>query len=508
MHKGDADDLPEKLKSESLAGILKQIALSKSISIQDGIALAKLIDGGPMPADASGAILSAIQNKVDLCSADAQQTHGRQIHPSLEHYQSVTDWAWYGQKDMDHDRKLSIMAKRMVSLFLVNPSEPTIASAVAIALHHDGPLNPAYLLTKVRRMKAFLQAMTKDMTRCDAPANYPSDVEKFKEEHSTIYTLAFQNDPVMQCPIDAVTMQFLKQTTPCRKTKAGCSDMIAQHCKPNNRSSVGIIQNTFGRQPSHVELPGFRLCIQQPVFAGHSPLALPPPPVEQYGIREVPNQLALRADDGPPGPKPTQTLESQSPAHASVPEKALASQSPADSPASQGLVADKPKPAESTVAMTTKVSDMVAQWQAKAKEAKLTAEGSRGAGDDAGEDVNKETAGAAAKAIRKRPSAATPKPPTKKHCMGVKLKPEAKKSETKAFDDLKFMKKSGDSKGNSRPRYYGSVTIYCDKIGKQWRVKPGPGERVEKKFIWGPDEASRRKSWKNLVSHVKGLKQH
>ena len=80
MHKGDADDLPEKLKSESLAGILKQIALSKSISIQDGIALAKLIDGGPMPADASGAILSAIQNKVDLCSADAQQTHGRQIH--------------------------------------------------------------------------------------------------------------------------------------------------------------------------------------------------------------------------------------------------------------------------------------------------------------------------------------------------------------------------------------------------------------------------------------------
>ena len=357
-------------------------------------------------------------------------------------------------------------------------------------------------------MKAFLQAMTKDMTRCDAPASYPSDVEKFKEEHSTIYTLAFQNDPVMQCPIDAVTMQFLKQTTPCRKTRSGCSDMIAQHCKPNSRSSVGIIQNTFGRQPSHVELPGFRWCIQQLVFAGHSPLALPPPPVEQYGIREVPNQLALRADDGPPGPKPTQTLESQSPAHASVPEKALASQSPADSPASQGLVADKPKPAESTVAMTTKVSDMVAQWQAKAKEAKLTAEGSRGAGDDAGEDVNKETAGAAAKGIRKRPSAATPKPPTKKHCMGVKLKPEAKKSETKAFDDLKFMKKSGDSKGNSRLRYYGSVTIYCDKIGKQWRVKPGPGERVEKKFIWGPDEASRRKSWKNLVSHVKGLKQH
>ena len=73
---------------------------------------------------------------------------------------------------------------------------------------------------------------------------------------------------------------------------------------------------------------------------------------------------------------------------------------------------------------------------------------------------------------------------------------------------MKFMKKSGDSKGNSRLRYYGSVTIYCDKIGKQWRVKPGPGERVEKTFIWGPDEASRRKSWKNLVSHVKGLKQH
>ena len=194
-----------------------------------------------MPADASGAILSAIQDKVDLCSADAQQTHGRQIHQSVEHYQSVTDWACYGQKDMDHDRKLSIMAKRMVSLFLVNPSEPTIASAVAIALHHDGPLNPAYLLTKVSRMKTFLQAMTKDMTCCDAPANYPSDVEKFKEEHSTIYTLAFQNDPVMQCPIDAVTMQFFKQITPCRKTRSGCSDMIAQHC---NQIAVAVLASS------------------------------------------------------------------------------------------------------------------------------------------------------------------------------------------------------------------------------------------------------------------------
>jgi hypothetical protein len=64
------------------------------------------------------------------------------------------------------------------------------------------------------------------------------------------------------------------------------------------------------------------------------------------------------------------------------------------------------------------------------------------------------------------------------------------------FDALTY--KNADSK----PRYYGSVTIYSDMRGaRQWRVKPAPGRRDECKFPRTPS------GWKAVIKHVKSLKQ-
>ena len=57
------------------------------------------------------------------------------------------------------------------------------------------------------------------------------------------------------------------------------------------------------------------------------------------------------------------------------------------------------------------------------------------------------------------------------------------------------------------PRYYGSVTVYTDTKNNLWRVKPRPGVRVEKKFVWKSDGAENRDQWANLVAYVKSSPQ-
>ena len=63
------------------------------------------------------------------------------------------------------------------------------------------------------------------------------------------------------------------------------------------------------------------------------------------------------------------------------------------------------------------------------------------------------------------------------------------------FDALTYKKEC------SKPRYYGSVTIYSDMRGQQWRVKPAPARRDERKFPRTPS------GWKAVIKHVKSLKQ-
>ena len=85
-------------------------------------------------------------------------------------------------------------------------------------------------------------------------------------------------------------------------------------------------------------------------------------------------------------------------------------------------------------------------------------------------------------------------------------KPIHKKAKVKATVDKKVLDaKVLDYRPSvTKPRHYGSVTIYTSVPTKAWRVKPAPGRRDETIFKYS---VSPRARWDKLVKLVKSLKQ-
>ena len=81
-----------------------------------------------------------------------------------------------------------------------------------------------------------------------------------------------------------------------------------------------------------------------------------------------------------------------------------------------------------------------------------------------------------------------------------------KKTKVKAIGDKKVLdaKELEYRPAVTKPRHYGSVTIYTSVPTKAWRVKPAPGRRDETIFKYS---VSPRARWDKLVKLVKSLKQ-
>ncbi len=136
VHKGPKDELPEKLKVESKQGILKQLVLARTINMQDAIALTNMLDESKLPDDAATGIHEAIQMKADIqgdASPAASLEKVRQIHTYLENYQAAGDWPCYAGQ-ASHENKLLQMARRMHSIFLYHPAEPTRLRRISYAV--------------------------------------------------------------------------------------------------------------------------------------------------------------------------------------------------------------------------------------------------------------------------------------------------------------------------------------------------------------------------------------
>ena len=78
-------------------------------------------------------------DKADIAgeAAHVQQNAVKQTNLYIENYQTAEDWECYGSSN-SHNTKLLRMVSRMHNIFLHHPTEPTIAGAVAVALHSDG----------------------------------------------------------------------------------------------------------------------------------------------------------------------------------------------------------------------------------------------------------------------------------------------------------------------------------------------------------------------------------
>ena len=80
-------------------------------------------------------------------------------------------------------------------------------------------------------------------------------------------------------------------------------------------------------------------------------------------------------------------------------------------------------------------------------------------------------------------------------------KPIHKKAKVKATVDKKVL----DYRPSvTKPRHYGSVTIYTSVPTKTWRVKPAPGRSDQMHFKYS---VSPREHWATLVKHVKSVEQ-
>ena len=230
MFKGHKDEMPAKLKTDALQGILRQLTIIRSVSVADGIVLRKMLDDCPLSLDACDQIREAIQLKIDVSGTGVfAMSQRKQVHNHLEHYQTATDWAIYTDTSKNHDVKLTQMATRMQQIYFTRPSEPCVASAVAIALCQDGPHDPSYLLTKVRRMKDILQALTKDMPKVEAPERYPDTVEELERSWPALFLATFADEKLAQCPIAHSVMLVLKATAPCRNKRNGYQSVMPQH---------------------------------------------------------------------------------------------------------------------------------------------------------------------------------------------------------------------------------------------------------------------------------------
>jgi hypothetical protein len=500
VHKGPKDELPEKLKVESKQGILKQLAFARTISMQDAIDLTNMLDESKLPEDAATDIRQAIQLKADIQgdAAPASSEKVRQTHGHLEHYQAASDWVCYASA-ATHEIKMLHMARRMHSLYLYNPTEPTISGAVAVALYADGPHDPSYLLAKVRLMKEFLSTMSKELNRIppDLPKNFPAEVQTFKETHSVLFEIAFAEGLPAACPIASVMMNILKAGAPCRRTRSGCNESTPQTLKQNGRSQA-IVNSVFQRQHSDVQLPGFRWCQGSNSFQ--------PPPYHPGAIAAgpaIPGYLAI--GDLPPSfvqPPLTPAVETSSPA-VTPPKEA--------NPLAIAAVEGTP-PASAIEKGVTKVSELVAKFQARAAASKVAAV-EPDETDEADED--QKTSGDAKAIALKRPAAAKKAEPAAKKAKSegtakkAKLEAAAKKAQPEATDkqSQNEFQKLVYKAGAHLPRYYGSVTVYTDTKNEVWRVKPCPGSRSEKKNNWRADGGDNRKQWETLVGYVKSLPQ-
>ena len=94
MHKGHADIMLAKLKTDALQIILRQLTIIWSVSVADGIVLGKMLDDCSLSSDACDQIREAIQLNVDVGGTGGLAvSHCKQWHNHFEHYQTATDWA-------------------------------------------------------------------------------------------------------------------------------------------------------------------------------------------------------------------------------------------------------------------------------------------------------------------------------------------------------------------------------------------------------------------------------
>ena len=451
-------------------------------------------------------INNAISNKADISGGEAISPttgHSRQVHNHLEHYLLQSEWDTFMSASISEDKKIMAMGNALERLFLLHPAEPTAAAAVSIALSANGPYAADFMLAKLRNLKQYLSVCSKvSQKTASLPEQYPESVADFAKEHPALHASSFADGPPAPCPIEARRLVYLKANAPRRSSRSGCAASLPEHQKSIRGGSAATVRaglslldrggqsfpvckllNRF--QTPFIDFNGGYDRHQHPFEAGQmrQPLALMNQPWDSQSMQATQSQ--------PPQSQPLALL--------APPTKIVAPQETCEeTPKSGGTMVAT---GSGTSPIDDRLSDFVKRWQDKAIEAK--AKEANGGAPPATDGAKP---GAA---VLKRPAAAS-----------SEGSPAANRRRTSCAKETKTMKKAKTlaadpdlpslpfKLGHCEPRRYGSVTIYTDKEGTAWRVKPHPGSRRTREFKFeGLSREDAKQRWSHLMDHVRSLKQ-
>ena len=269
--------LSEQRQNDLLEGIKRSLGMVKTLNVEQGIELHRLIDLTLVGERYAGFIRDAVDQKVNLSGTGSHMdstVDRRQKLANPEVYQTTLNWNVY--QTGEADICLAEMAQRLRRIGCMSLDEKSFAGATAIALHRAGPIHGDYALEKQRRLKEYFHNLEGVVTPPgpNPPKAFPLTTAQFRDEHPEWYGVAYPpgTEPV-ECPIRPDLVRILKSSVPCRSTRSGCT----AGSQPERRPSQLQLQDPRMRPaPVHLQFP--QLALPGPV--GWTP---PPPHIANAG---------------------------------------------------------------------------------------------------------------------------------------------------------------------------------------------------------------------------------
>ena len=224
---------PENLDALFQACML-DLERAPAISMATGSGMLNKLNSSDVPQEWKEAIQQLIQKKV-LSGATLSSTgtgagvggeKPMQKCMFLQNYFLKTDWdALRDQQDIV--RKSHVVAMRMVSIGLMNPTEHTLVSAVAIiyVASHKGPMdelqvNGSHALATLRGLKSMVKALKGQHSGI---TDYPELPSQLSED---LVRKAFGGEIPVSSPVDSDALHYLQNYLPARDTHASVRALL------------------------------------------------------------------------------------------------------------------------------------------------------------------------------------------------------------------------------------------------------------------------------------------
>ena len=126
----------EDLVVKTIEGILGTVRTCKLIKVEDALHIQEMLESSPLPEESTMLIAKAVDARTGIDQAEGSNKD-KQICMVLDKYLLDQLWDLFFDKTIDIQTRLLAMAKFLVSIGYIRPTEKTVAFATAIATGPD-----------------------------------------------------------------------------------------------------------------------------------------------------------------------------------------------------------------------------------------------------------------------------------------------------------------------------------------------------------------------------------